>query len=86
MAGFLQALDAALDQPRVEQGFFGKPDVEMHTELTEIVAAIFQLFAENVTVHVLPFFAEQALGVSDQRVEMRFALGFGRIVGALGFR
>ena len=56
----------------------------MHAEFGKVFAAIVELFGENVIVYVLPFLAEQAFGIGDQCVEIRFVLLLGLVVAAPG--
>ena len=82
MAVLLEQIDATRNQSGIEQGFFGEPDVEMHAEFFEVVAAISQLLGQCVLMNVSPVGAEQVLGVGDQRIEMLVALALGLVIGA----
>ena len=46
----------------------------MHAELGEVVAAVAELLGQGEVVHVGVVVAEQALGVGDQRVEVRLGV------------
>jgi hypothetical protein len=70
MTAFVEPLDATRDQAGGKQRLLGKPDVEMHAGLFEIAAAVRELLGEHEVVHVLPFLAEQLLGIGDQRIEV----------------
>ena len=86
MTGVFEALDAALDEAGVKQRFLREPDVVVNPKFTEVVAAVFKLFGQNVVMNVIPVTAEQGLGVGDQRVEVQLALLLGFVVATLGIR
>ena len=75
IAGF-ECLHGARHQPVVEQRLLGKPLVETHAEFGQVVAAIAQLFGQRVIVDISVILAQQALGVGDQRVQMRVCIFF----------
>ncbi len=74
MAALLQLKHGFFNLAAGEQGAFGEPAVEGHTEFRQIVLAIGQLGFQCKTVHLFVVVAEQALGIRDQVIKVAFGI------------